>query len=1602
MIAKIAIRACYLSILFVLSLSGNAQLKADFSSFPSSGCSPLLVQFFDNSTGHPNQWKWDLGNGTTSFLQAPSVTYFDPGTYAVKLVVRNASGADSIVKTNFITVFAKPAVDFTSNVTTGCFPLPVQFTDNSIAASGVITKWQWDFGDGNGSDEKSPQHTYDATGNYNVTLRVTNSNGCVTTLAKDAYIKIANGVTASFTNSIPQTCGFPVSINFTNTSTGTGNLTYEWNFGDGGTSTDESPSHTFSAAGNFTIKLITKNSIGCTDTVSKVISVVNGNGKAAFTTSSNFICLGRGIDLKITSTAVPTSVKWDFDDGTFSTEIDPTKIYTTPGNYRIKLVEFFGGCSDSTYKTINIANTPKAAFTSSNTISCKSPLTVNFTNASVSANNYKWFFGDGDSSIIADPSHTYIKNGTFNVTLIVSNASGCSDTLKKTSLVQIQKPTLRLINIPDSGCAPFTKTFKYAAEEIDIWKNYHWDLGDGTTSTEQSPTHTYDLTGMYTVKLSAETNDGCTDTITIFNAIRVTTKPIPAFDGDREACAIIPIQFEDKTTGDVTRWLWNFGDGGTSDEKDPKHQYNDTGFFDIKLKVWNGGCEDSIKIDSFVYIKAPIAKFQVPINCTNSYERVFTDKSIGADSWNWDFGDGTHSTEQNPVHIYSTDGIYTVTLVVFNNQTGCDYTKTQEVQIVHSVANFYASDTIICKNNATTFTVPTANKVFVTNYLWDFGDGASSVSVGGSIAHVYKKAGTYDVRLIITNVLGCKDTLIKPQYIQVDGPTAKFSPTVPGTCFKNSIQFADSSVSDGTHPIQQWMWNFGDKIKDTLTAGPFEHSYSAAGFYTPSLVTLDSKGCRDSFALPAVLIITQPRAAFTTTDTLSCPGKPIQFTNQSSVRNGTYIWSFGDLTNSTTTNPSHLYNMNGTFDVKLVATDNFGCKDSITKVNYVKVVAPVSDFFMSDSISTCPPLVVSFKDLSNVNTSRKWDFGDGTFSTLATPSHFYNYPGTYIVKLLITGPGGCTDVKERKIEIRGPRGSFTYNPLTGCKDLKIDFIASTQDKASFIWDYSDGTTVTTTDSIMSHTYTFYGEYVPRLILVDKEGCHVPIVGDDTIRVSGAEAKFNFTNKTMCDSGFVSFTDSSDSYDKIIDYKWDMGDGNLSNTQNITHQYSQPGTYYPKLIVNTQNGCKDTTVAITPIKVVASPKIAITQFNSGCVPLNTGFTGTLLAADTSALSWKWDFGNNDTSLLQNPGTQHYPIAGNYTINLTVTNSSGCFDTAIRKVDAYPIPKVDAGEDGWVCLGKSHNMNATGTDAYHWKADGTLSCLDCAQPKATPLEDTKYVVTGVSQYGCSASDSVELKVQQKQHISFSQTDTLCKGESAKITATGTDNYLWIPATGLSNPAIANPTARPDTTTIYKVIGSDARNCFSDTGMVRLKVYPIPTVDAGENLTVNIGKIVTIKPRISDDVTEVNWTPKTWVISSTNDLPDLTLKPKETTQYNIEVKNPGGCRSTDNVTVFVTCDGTNIFMPNTFSPNNDGANDVYYPRGVGLFNIKGLRIFNRWGEIVYERNNFKANDASAAWDGTYKGTKLTPDVFVYTIDIICDNGSILTFKGNIALIQ
>ena len=1068
----------------------------------------------------------------------------------------------------------------------------------------------------------------------------------------------------------------------------------------------------------------------------------------------------------------------------------------------------------------------------------------------------------------------------------------------------------------------------------------------------------------------------------------------------RDVCAKIPVVFTDLTTGGLPdKWLWLFGDGSTATDQNPMHVYQDTGYFTVTLIVWNNGCPDTLKFVDYVHISPPIAIFAALSNCAIPNQMDFVDHSIGADTWNWDFGDGTTSTVQNPgIHTYAGPGTYYVTLVVTNFKTGCSHGQTQTIIILNEKADFVAGDTIICRGSSVNIKAINMNAANISSYYWNFGDGTEGFD-SASVNHIYTKAGRYSVTLVITGKLGCKDSVVKDLYIKVVSPSAAFSSSAPGICLNNAITFTDSSSTDG-FAIQNWVWNFGDGVTQTFTAPPFQHTYATPGVFSVTLTVVDAKGCSDSISQVNALTISKPVADFVSADTMSCHAQVIGFTNLSVGPNLTYNWDFGDGTSSAAVNPTHQYTTQGIYTISLTITDQYGCTDKVVKNNYVTLADPKADFVLSDSVSTCPPLVITFSNLSKNFSSRSWDFGDGSSSSLDNPTHFYSTPGIYNIVLTVGGYNGCIDTKTKQVIVRGPQGSFTYTNITGCNPLTTNFVGTTKDNITFIWDYNDGGTLSTPDSTVSHTYTNPGFYLPKMILVDAAGCQVPIVGTDTIRVYGVKAAFNTATTTLCDSGFVAFKDLSTTNEVITGYLWNFGDGTTSTQPNPVHSYGSTGNYISGLKVTTQSGCTDTTKNPTPIKIVASPKINISSNNGVCIPAAITFTGKIITPDTSAIKWNWNFGNGKISSQQNPPAQIYLGAGTYTVKATATNSSGCKDSATKIIQTYPLPAVRANADSVVCLGQAINLKATGASSYTWFPATGLSCTNCATPVAKPDSNMQYTVKGTSVNGCVAWDTVMLSVRLPFKMQVSNGDTLCKGRSAQIFASGATQYSWSPAAGLNNATIANPVATPLSTTNYKVVGIDDKGCFKDSAFVPIKVFPIPTVDAGSDKTINVGQTLDLDPILSTDVTNTVWTPTSGIFR--NRFPGITVKPPQTTEYTVEVTNDGGCKARDKVTVYVLCNNANVFIPNTFSPNNDGANDIFYPRGTGVFSIKTFRIFSRWGEVLFEKANFNANDASAGWDGTYKGKKMNPDVFVYIIDILCENNTVLSYKGNVALIQ
>jgi gliding motility-associated-like protein len=234
----------------------------------------------------------------------------------------------------------------------------------------------------------------------------------------------------------------------------------------------------------------------------------------------------------------------------------------------------------------------------------------------------------------------------------------------------------------------------------------------------------------------------------------------------------------------------------------------------------------------------------------------------------------------------------------------------------------------------------------------------------------------------------------------------------------------------------------------------------------------------------------------------------------------------------------------------------------------------------------------------------------------------------------------------------------------------------------------------------------------------------------------------------------------------------------------------------------------------------------------------------------------------------------------------------------------------------------------------------------------------------------------------------------------TDTSTLNWSWsFPNGNTSN--FQNPPAQTYTASGHFSITAVAANSngCSDTAVKNITVNPLPTANMPGTVTLMAGTSLTIPATYSPNTATWSWVPPTG-LSCTN-CPQPVASPKFSTTYSVSFVDSNGCRNTDTINVVVVCTNGNIFIPNTFSPNKDGSNDIFYPRGKGIDRIQVLRIFNRWGEVVFEKSNFPVNDASYGWDGRYKGKDPQPGVYIYQVEVYCTNGDLIKFTGNVALI-
>ncbi len=1438
--------------LFLLLATGRlfAQTQppvANFSASVTEGCASLTVRFTDLSTNSPTSWAWDFGNGQLSDQKNPTATYTTPGVYTVRLTVQNGRGVNGTVKTNYITVFPSARIDFSANTTVSCIPAVIRFQNGVVLQGpGTITSYRWDFGDGTTSTDANPVKTYTTLGFYTVSLTITTDNGCTVTSNRTRFIRIIGGVTPNFDFSRLDACNTPIGINFNNQSTGPGALNYTWSFGNGGNSTDKNPSTSYTATGNYTVKLVVNSSYGCADSITKAITVTGNSTSFAVPASS---CPNKALNFINTSNPLPNNSEWDFGDGTFSFETNPVKVFTTPGTYTVRLTNRYADCEGTTTRTITITNPPAVDFISTDTSGCKTPHQVRFQSQASGASKWLWDFGDGSTSTEQNPTHTYTSFGEYDVRLTMTTADSCTSTIQKPAFIKIAAPVLPvLLNRNAGGCVPYTYSPQLDPATITEIASYQWDFGNGVTSSSATPSVTYSSVGTYTVRLTVVTKGGCTETITVNNAIKVGTKPVAEFTVDKtNSCAGEPFQFSSSSTP-ADEWSWDFGDGGTSTAENPAYKYQDTGYFPVRLIAYNNGCADTVEKANLVYVMAPVARFTPQYSCTNPLTVQFQDNSIldpthGAATYSWNFGNGQTSSQVNPTVTFAAYGTYPITLTI--TDPVCTYTRTVNIHLFELINNFSISKPSVCRNELFTLTAGGTSTQFISSYTWEI-EGQPPVN-GGSIFQTRVPVnGVFDITLTMVDVNGCTITRTINDMVTVVGAVADFSVANNGGCVNSEVTITDQSTPAGS--ITKWDFNFGDGESASFTATPLNHIYRNPGTYAIKLTTTDNIGCVDTITKIAAANITKPFAKFAAAKTIYCPDIDLQFRDSSTGNNLSYVWDFGDGSTSTDRNPLHQYTgPDSVYTVKLFVRDAQGCTDSLIREKYIRILSPKAAFSMIDTSAICPPLETKFTSLAADYDSLYWEFGDGNTSNLPNTNNFFNTYGRYTVRLHAIGYGGCRDTAIGTVNIYNPFTDlvFNYNPIEECNQITVNFNVVPPPNTKYYLVFNDGNADSSQAHQISHTYRFPNFYRPFVRLIDSLNCEVAVGSRPTIMVKGVIPAFNTDVREFCDNGDVKLSDFSIGNDSVIVRRWDFGDGspNVFNELNPSHRFTEPGRYVITQHVTTETGCENSftdTVRVyrTPVPVISGP-------DEICLFELLGQQGSTVIPDTATI-WRWTLGNG-----LNANTKD--------VTIRYTNSG----VAV--------------------------MNLTASVAF----------------------------------GCS-------------------------------------------------------------TTVSK----------------NITVWPLPTITNVPEIVIPLGFETTLPITYSDNVVQWNWTPPTSL--SCIDCPTPIANPKFNTNYKVTVVDDNGCRASSNIVVRVLCENRNYFIPNTFSPNNDGQNDVFYPRGRSLDRIQSMRIFNRWGELVFEKKNFPANSQADGWNGMIRGQQAASDAYVYIIEIICDNGQVVPLKGNVTLLR
>jgi gliding motility-associated-like protein len=881
----------------------------------------------------------------------------------------------------------------------------------------------------------------------------------------------------------------------------------------------------------------------------------------------------------------------------------------------------------------------------------------------------------GETNAVLNVSANNYGIGTFQARYTIGNQCEVTDILLEEETVTADFTNTTVCR---GAAMQFTDASTSTAGTVDTWS---WNFGDNVgTSSQQNPSYTTPSGGgSYDVSLTASLGV-CSHTVT--HQVTVYHNPLANFVAP-PVCLGEETQFTDASTtlsGVISSWAWNLDDLTMANTEDVLHTYASSGTFNVSLTVASDlGCQRTVTLPVIVHAP-PVVDFDVQQAC-EGLAASFTDQSAHPDGivqWEWDFGDGGISTQQNPDHIYVTAGTYDAQLIAFT-PFGCSDTTVQQVTVYPTPQPGFVNDTV-CAELFTAFTdTSIVSSGSIVAWSWNFDDGTASVLQHPT--HVFQPGGNYDVRLTVTTNEGCVDSIIRTVVVHPK-PVADFIFT--DECLNDANQFTDQSVVALGASVVQWAWDFDDG--GTSAAQDTAYVFSSSGTYDVTLMVESDNGCRDTVTHVAE-VFDLPVALFAVNDV--CLYNPAIFLNGSSIPSGTiqqHLWNLDDGTAMDVPAPApHHYGTHGIYDVELIVVSDHGCRDTMNH-NLEIFAVPVADFTFD---TVCFPLPTSFTDLSTIAgsdliTNWEWRFGDANLNTVDQhPIHFYDTWGDYEITLTVTSENGCvhdTVIGMARVHPK-PTAMFRDNIANCHEDSTVFSDLSTLDNlpndfvVQWLWQFGDGNSASIPNPV--HLYDDEGFYDVTFAVMSNHGCADTVV--HTVEIYPLpRVAFTVDTTRGCQPFLVQFFDQSTipiPYN-LASWQWDFGDGTDSVYAqfpvNIYHTDTlgpfDEGVFTVSLVVTSGNGCVSSATYQDYITEYPKPNAWFDVDPKRAELLFARMKVTDLSTPNVS-EWEYDLGDGTWYDIPHP-IHNYQDTGTFTITQYVTTVYGCLDTAQTQVIVDP--------------------------------------------------------------------------------------------------------------------------------------------------------------------------------------------------------------------------------------------------------------------------------------------------------------------------------------------